>query len=205
MGSHTLMLRLFRGLSLAVLLSALTVSGYYRARARRHSETISRGREGLSFKILRSVMALALFGSVLLHVVRPEWMGWASIAVPVGVRWLGVLLGLLAVAMVQWVLRTLGPNVSETVLTKERHELVTSGPYRWIRHPLYATGLTLFVAIGLMAGSWLVLLLSGIGCILLRWLVIPLEEEALVAKFGDRYRDYRQRTGRLIPWWPRLQ
>jgi protein-S-isoprenylcysteine O-methyltransferase Ste14 len=132
-------------------------------------------------------------------------MGWASVAVPVGVRWLGVLLGLLAVAMVQWVLRTLGSNVSETVLTKERHELVTSGPYRWVRHPLYGTGLTLFVAIGLMAGSWLVLLVSAIGWILLRWLVIPLEEEALVAKFGDRYRDYRQRTGRLIPWWPRLQ
>jgi protein-S-isoprenylcysteine O-methyltransferase Ste14 len=39
-----------------------------------------------------------------------------------------------------WVFSALGRNVSETVLTKGDHELVTAGPYRWIRHPLYTTG-----------------------------------------------------------------
>jgi len=189
----------FRWLILAVLLSALTLSTYHRARARRHSETISRRREGSLFQSLRAVMAVALFGTVLLYVVRPDWMKWACVDVPVEVRWLGALLGLVAVAMVHWVLRTLGLNVSETVLTKEHHQLVTRGPYRWVRHPLYTTGLILFAAIALMAGSWLVLLLSGIAFILLRWLVIPIEEDALLAKFGDQYRDYRQVTGRLLP------
>lgn len=189
----------FRWLILAVLLSALAVSGYHRAHARRHSETIGRGREGPLLQTLRAVMALALFGGVLLYVVRPEWMRWASVDVPIGVRWLGALLGFLTVLLVHWVLRTLGPNVSETVLTKERHALVTGGPYRWVRHPLYTTGLALFVALGIMAGSWFVLLASGIAFLLLRWLVIPREEQALLAKFGDRYRDYMQRTGRLVP------
>lgn len=127
----------FRWLILAVLLAALTVSAYHRVRARRTSETISRRREGPLFQSFRLLMALALFGAVVLYVVRPEWMSWASVEMPLWVRWLGVLLGLLTVVLVHWVLRTLGPNVSETVLTKERHELVTQGPYRWVRHPLF--------------------------------------------------------------------
>ena len=89
--------------------------------------------------------------------------------------------------------------MSETVLTKEHHELVAAGPYRWIRHPLYTTGLALFVALGLMAGSWLVLLAAGVVLVLLRLLVIPREERALVEKFGGRYEDYMERTGRLVP------
>jgi protein-S-isoprenylcysteine O-methyltransferase Ste14 len=119
--------------------------------------------------------------------------------VPAGVRWAAAILGVLTIPAVHWVLRALGPNVSETVFTKERHELVTTGPYRWIRHPLYTTGLALFLALGVMAGSWLVLLVSGLAFVLLRWLVIPREEQALLERFGGLYRGYMQRTGRLVP------
>jgi protein-S-isoprenylcysteine O-methyltransferase Ste14 len=97
------------------------------------------------------------------------------------------------------VLGTLGRNVTETVLTKESHELVTGGPYRWVRHPLYTTGLMLLLALGLMAGSWFLLLGTALAFALLRVFVIPREEQALLAKFGERYRTYIQRTGRLVP------
>jgi len=190
---------MFRWLILAVLLSAITVSGYHRALARRRSETIKRRREGPLLLILRALLALSLFGAIVLYVLRPEWMTWASFDAPARFRWVGAVVGVLTVPAVHWVLRTLGPNVSETVLTKDRHELVTRGPYRWIRHPLYTTGLTLFVALGIMAGSWFVLLASGVALVLLRWLIIPHEEEALMAKFGDGYRVYMLRTGRLVP------
>jgi len=128
---------MFRWLILAVLLSALMVSGYHRARARLGGETIARRREGPLFLILRGVMALVLFGAVVTHALRPEWMAWASFHVPEAIRWVGLVLGVLTVAAVHWVLRALGQNVSETVLTKEHHQLVTGGPYRWVRHPLY--------------------------------------------------------------------
>ncbi len=190
---------MFRWLILAVLLSALTVSGYHRARARVGGETVARRREGPLFLALRALMALALFGAILAHVVSPEWMAWASFNVPQTVRWIAFVLGVLTVPAVHWVLSTLGRNVTETVLTKERHELVTGGPYRWVRHPLYTTGLTLFLALGLMAGSWFVLLATGIAFAVLSGLVIPREEQALVAKFGERYQGYMQRTGRLVP------
>lgn len=190
---------MLRWSTLAVLLGALTVSAYHRARARRGGETIARAREGPLLMTVRAVMALALFGGVVLHVARPSWMTWATLDLPLAARWLGAALGVLAVAAAHWVLRSLGRNVSETVLTKEHHELVTSGPYRWVRHPLYTTGLALFVALGLMTASWLVLLAAAVTLVLLRWLVVPQEERALLAKFGDRYREYMRRSGRLLP------
>jgi protein-S-isoprenylcysteine O-methyltransferase Ste14 len=190
---------MFRCLIVAVLLSALTVSGVHRARARRDGETIARRREGLLFLALRGMMALTLLGGILAHVLTPNRMAWASFEVPQTLRWLGLVIGALTVPAVHWVLSALGRNVTETVLTKERHELITGGPYRWVRHPLYATGLTLFLALGLMAGSWFVLFATGIAFLLLRVLVIPREEQALLAKFGERYRAYMSVTGWLVP------
>ncbi len=190
---------MFRWLTLAVLLGALAVSGYHRARARRESETIPRAREGRLLLTLRAAMALALFGPVFLYIVNPEWMRWATFDAPAAVRWLGAILGGLVLPTVHWVLRTLGRNVSETVLTKTDHELVTDGPYRLVRHPLYATGLALFLAIGMMAANWLVLLATGAALVLLRWVVIPREEQALLARFGQRYREYTRQTGLLLP------
>jgi protein-S-isoprenylcysteine O-methyltransferase Ste14 len=97
------------------------------------------------------------------------------------------------------VLSSLGKNVSETVLTKTDHALVTIGPYRWIRHPLYTTGMAMFTALGLVQESWLILSLAAVGLLLIHIVVIPAEERALVAKFGDRYRSYMTETGRMLP------
>lgn len=190
---------MFRWLILPVLLSALTVSGYHRALARLGGETVARRREGSLFLALRAVMALALFGGLLAHVLRPDWMAWASFDAPPALRWLGLVLAGLTLPAIHWVLSSLGPNVTETVLTKERHELVTEGPYRWVRHPLYTTGLVLLLGLGLMAGSWFVLLAIVMAFAQLRFLVIPREEQALMAKFGERYQAYMVRTGRLVP------
>src|SRR5262245_63195855 len=126
-------------------------------------------------------------------------MAWASLPLPSWLRWLGVGLGVLAVVAAHWVLSNLGRNVSETVLTKRDHQLVTTGPYRWIRHPLYTTGSVLLLSIGLMHASWFVLLLAGVAACLIRLVVIPIEERALVEKFGDRYRAYLDGTGGMLP------
>ena len=115
-------------------------------------------------------------------------------------RWAGVGLGVVVIASVHWVLGNLGRNVSETVLTKESHELVTSGPYRWIRHPLYTTGIALFVALGLIAANWFILLWAAAALVAIRLAVIPREERELRARFGRAYDDLVSRTGAM---WPR--
>ena len=114
-------------------------------------------------------------------------------------RWLGVVLGMLVVLGVRWVLASLGRNVSETVLTKSDHALVTTGPYRWVRHPLYSTGVALILAIGLMLASWMVLGFALAAAALILTVVIPQEEQRLVEAFGDDYRRYMADTGRLLP------
>lgn len=190
---------MFRWLTLAILLGAISVSGYHRWQARRSGEVIPRRREGAVLLALRSLVSLPLLLAVLGHVVTPAWMEWATFPAPTWLRWSGAVLGPGCVAGVSWVLRSLGRNVSETVLTKRDQELVTGGPYRWVRHPLYTTGIALLGAIGLMLGSWFVLIFDALVLLLMRFVVIPMEEEALLQKFGEAYRGYMRGTGRLLP------
>ena len=190
---------MFRWCALIAFAGCFGISGFYRWRARRDAETIPRSAEGLTLILGRAVVALPLFGAILVYLVNPELMRWASFSSPVWLRWAGVVLGFSLVPAALWVFRSLGRQVSETVLTKQHHQLVTSGPYRWIRHPLYVTGLGLFGSIGLMAANWFILLFTLIALFGIRFAIVPVEEQALLAKFGDRYRDYMNRSGALLP------
>jgi protein-S-isoprenylcysteine O-methyltransferase Ste14 len=191
---------MFRWLALIVLVSAVAISGFHRRRARARSGTIARTREEPLLIAGRLLVALPLFGGSLVYVLNPAWMSWSAFDAPQWLRWTGAALGAGVVPAVHWVLSALGSNVSETVLTKDRHELVTGvGPYRWIRHPLYTTGMALFVAIGLMAANWFILGMASIALIAIRTVVVPREERELVARFGSGYEEYRGRTGAMTP------
>jgi protein-S-isoprenylcysteine O-methyltransferase Ste14 len=190
---------MFRWLALICVISVFAISSYYRHVARRSSETIARRREGAAFIVLRTVFALPLFAAVIAYLINPGWMAWSEFSAPDSLRWLGATIGLIAIPSAWWLFTHLGRNVSETVLTKSDHALVTTGPYRWIRHPLYATGGALLIAVGLMAVNWFILSLAIVVVVLIRMLVVPVEEDALIAKFGDDYRGYMQRTGAMFP------
>jgi protein-S-isoprenylcysteine O-methyltransferase Ste14 len=189
----------FRWLALAAFVGCLGISAFYRLRARQQGETIARRRESPSLIAGRAVIALPLFIAILLYLLNPRWMTWAELTLSPWVRGVGALLGLVAVPAALWVFTSIGRNVSETVLTKRDHELVTTGPYRWVRHPLYTTGAVLLLAIGLMAANWFILLFAALAIVSLRLVVIPLEERELVSKFGDEYRRYMAQTGRFLP------
>jgi protein-S-isoprenylcysteine O-methyltransferase Ste14 len=190
---------MFRWIALIVFAACLATSAYHRRRARRNAGTIPRTDEDPRLIAGRLVVAIPLFGGILAYLANPSWMAWSSFGLPAWARWIGVALGGLAVPAVYWVLTNLGANVSETVLTKNQHRLVTTGPYRWIRHPLYTTGLVLFFGLGLIAASWFVLLWSVIAWLGIRLVVIPREEAHLVTAFGDEYLRYRRGTGALLP------
>ena len=111
----------------------------------------------------------------------------------------GAALGVLAVPAAAWVFRSLGRNVSETVLTMTDQTLVMTGPYSWVRHPLYATAAMLLVGVGLMSANWFILLFALLAVGLTILIVVPMEEARMIARFGDDYRAYRARTGRILP------
>ena len=190
---------MFRWIVLVVFASNIAISAYYRRKARQSGETISRGEEGAFFVILRLVFALPLFLAIIIYVINPAWMAWSSVAVPVWVRWIGAGLGIAIVPLMYWVFSTIGRNISETVLTKETHELVTDGPYRWVRHPLYTVATLLLMSISLITANWFIGLMTVLAISMIVLVVVPREEANLIETFGDDYRAYKKRTGGLLP------
>ncbi|RIK41382.1 MAG: hypothetical protein DCC55_12015, partial [Chloroflexi bacterium] len=124
---------------------------------------------------------------------------WSLIPLPNWLRWLAALVGMGMLPVVYWVFSTIGANISETYLTKETHALVMDGPYRWVRHPLYAVATVIFVALSIVAANWFMLAMAVVQTFVLALVVIPREEAQLRLKFGEAYRAYQQRTGRLVP------
>ena len=188
----------FRWLFLLLLSLNLGVSGYYRWRAR-SEEMIPRSAETAPLKLTRAAFAIPGMLLLLTYVIYPPLVAWSSLAVPLWTRWFGVLVGLSATPLNLWVLSSLGKNVSETVLTKSNHKLITRGPYRWVRHPLYTSSFILLGGFGLVAANWLMAVLTVGAVALFSVVIIPREEDELVKKFGDRYRDYQRTTGCLLP------
>ena len=188
----------FRLATLVLLVSAIFLSGYCRAKAARGG-TIKRSAEGGLALAARMLMALPLLIMILTYVFVPAWLEWSRKSLALEIRVGGFLLGIVALMGSGWTLVSIGSNISPTVLTRAGQHLVTRGPYRWIRHPLYASGTLLLIAIGLMSENLLILGWVAIGLILLLTIVIPREERELVHRFGSEYEQYRMRTGALLP------
>jgi protein-S-isoprenylcysteine O-methyltransferase Ste14 len=189
----------YRYFALVVFILAMSISITFRSRAARSGERISAAQEeGPLLSTVRSLFGLVLWGSALVYLINPGWMAWAQIELPAWLRWTGGFLMLLCTPLVYWVFSSLGKNVTQTVAIRKDHSLVRSGPYRWVRHPLYSVGLLLFLSFSLLSANWFTALLILATSKILSFRT-HLEEGRLVEKFGDDYRQYMQSTGRYLP------
>ena len=114
-----------------------------------------------------------------------------------------VALGAVAMLAGLWLFRRshvdLGDSWSVTLELNADHRLVTNGLYRLVRHPMYSSFLVLGVGQALLVANWIAGL-SGLASVLLLIAVrLPREEAMMIEQFGDRYRDYRKRTGAVLP------
>jgi len=196
---------LFRATFVAVLTGMFFISGYFRRRARQVGDVIPRAREGKSRLLARLLVAAPLYLSMVAYAANPKWMAWSSFSLPTWLRWFGAATGLAMLPLLYWVMTSIGKNVSETYLTKESHQLVTAGPYRWVRHPLYTVAALGLVSLSLVAANWFMLAMASIAFVAIAVLVVPKEEAELVKKFGRDYRGYQRRTGRFAPRIVRLK
>jgi protein-S-isoprenylcysteine O-methyltransferase Ste14 len=176
------------------------ISTSFRRRADRRSggEQIPLKDEGLPLMLALRLAGIALWLSVFVYLLNPGWMAWSAVKLPEALRWAGVVLGLLSDGLIFWVFSSLGNNVTSTVGTRSRHVLVTSGPYRWIRHPLYSVGFVSYMAFALLAANWFIASLAVVVLFVLS-LRVPKEEAALIAENGQVYLAYAKRTGRFLP------
>jgi protein-S-isoprenylcysteine O-methyltransferase Ste14 len=98
-----------------------------------------------------------------------------------------------------WARAILGTNWSGTVTLKQNHELILHGPYAFVRHPIY-TGLLAALLGSAMVYGLLRCFIGVLFCALALWLKSQIEERFMVQQFGDKYRQYRQRTRALVPY-----
>ena len=117
---------------------------------------------------------------------------------PPALRWFGVGIGIGDVFLLLWVHRTLGRNFAAPGIIQARQTLITTGPYHWVRHPMYTTFFTISVTVALVTANWMIIIMCLLFSILLPS-IIQTEEQTLLEKFGDEYREYMQRTGRFLP------
>lgn len=190
---------IFRGIFLLIFLSLLVISGYYRKRARQSGAVIPRRAEGPMLLLLRMVMALLVAVTFLAYVFAPTWLAWSAWGLPLWLRSAAAIIAVICLPGIRWVFVSIGDNISATILTKSTQQMVTDGPYRWIRHPLYAFALLELLCLALVANNWFMFSFSCIGIVVFRLLVIPREEANLIKVFGKQYEEYRDRTGALVP------
>jgi protein-S-isoprenylcysteine O-methyltransferase Ste14 len=187
-----------RAVLIVVMLLLLPFGMYHRLRSQSTGEKLDRRQEGLFILSTLRPLGAVYWLSVFAWMINPRWMGWSSLLLPVWLRWAGVIALLIGAALLVWTFRTLGTNLTDTVVTRQTHTLVVNGPYRWVRHPLYSSAALLVVAISLIAANWF---FFAAGFALLSILIVRTrtEEQNLVARFGDSYQRYMARTGRFVP------
>lgn len=189
---------LFRILAVITFLIGASISIYHRRRADRAGGRVSLKQEGLLMVIILRGLGFFGWGGIFAWMINPAWMSWSRIDLPEWMRWFGLAQGLLGDVLIWWIFTNLKNNVSPTVAARPQAQLVTSGPYRWVRHPLYVMGLVGYTGFALLAENWFIF-----AVLLLSFVALAVrtnqEEARLIEKFGDQYRQYMDRTGRFFP------
>lgn len=189
--------QIFQFILIAAVIILLPIALYHRIRSMT-GEKLDRSREGSAFLIARVVLAGPFMIGFLAYLINPEWMEWSSLPLPSWLRWVGVGIGLFTGILLTWTFVTLGKNITDTVVTRKEHTLVTYGPYRWVRHPFYVSFALGVLANSLATANWF-LFLMGASAFCMLVLRTSREEVCLIERFGDEYRSYMDRTGRFFP------
>jgi protein-S-isoprenylcysteine O-methyltransferase Ste14 len=190
----------FRTALLTILVITMAVVAYHRLQAAKSGERISRKDEGLLLAVSLRLAGLCLWMGTFAYLINPNWMEWAQVPLPSLARWLGAAFGIFGCALMYWTLTNLGRNLTDTVMTRVNATLVTSGPYRWVRHPFYLTLALLTPAATLLAANWFI----GLSAVLVLVMLVirtTKEEQKLIERFGDPYRAYMAVTGKF---WPKM-
>jgi protein-S-isoprenylcysteine O-methyltransferase Ste14 len=156
----------------------------------------------------KRAVALALFGppwfaGIILYAIDPSAIAFLSAPLPMWLRGAMVVVIVPSIPFVIWSHRTLGKNWvhaldAETFLQRNDQALVTDGPYRYVRNPIYLGSFVFIVALGVLAANWL-LLVPALFLVALIHRQIANEEAMLLERFGAAYREYCKRTPRLVP------
>lgn len=132
-------------------------------------------------------------------VVFSNSLNFASMNLFPIIRWIALLVYGFNLIFFVWCHKNLGKNWSSVLEIRQEHKLIKKGPYKKIRHPMYTHFWLLIISQGLVLNNWVVLIYGVLAWGILYFLRVPREEEMMIEEFGEEYREYMKKTGRLFP------
>jgi protein-S-isoprenylcysteine O-methyltransferase Ste14 len=147
------------------------------------------------------LLNLLLVGGFILPLIysSTNWLDFANYTLPDWAGWLGVVIISAAIFVFWRAHADLGLNWSPTLEIREKHELITHGIYKVIRHPMYASQWILTIAQPLLLQNWIVGFSSLLVFIPFYIFRVRAEEQMMTETFGNQYKDYMKKTGAVFP------
>jgi protein-S-isoprenylcysteine O-methyltransferase Ste14 len=196
--------RIFKSLFISLFVLVLAIRAYFGLKQRSQGQSswsVSQeavAREGRWSLILRPIAFLLMLSSAVLYLVEPPFISNLYLPIPSFFRYCGAFLGGVSLLFLIWVHRTLGLHWSTTLQFKQEHTLVASGPYKFVRHPMY-TSLSLFFLGVSVVSSFLPFIALVVVMVLFFQRIVNREEAMMINEFGETYREYMKVTGRYFP------
>ena len=156
-------------------------------------------REGFSSRIPYILLNIAAFYAMFARDVAYSWMRIRILPPEPWVAVLGVVVTAAGLLFAIWARAYLGTNWSGTVTVKVGHQLIRTGPYRWVRHPIYSGMILALIGTAINQGQ-----LRGVVAVVLLWIGFTMksrvEERFMTNTFGAEYEEYSRSTGAIVPW-----
>ena len=190
---------IFRVILPVLIISFAAHRGYYvKYHSKPEDATVRQREEGIVSK-LAGLFGMIGFASMIAYVINPSWLGFGSLLFPAWIRWAGVGIAITGFALLQWAQVTLANSWSDTPRMMKEQTLITSGPYHFIRHPIYTAFILILSSTLFVSSNWLIGLCWAGMTILEVASRIRFEESLMIEYFGDQYRKYMKKTGRFFP------
>jgi protein-S-isoprenylcysteine O-methyltransferase Ste14 len=175
----------------------VSYSAYWWAMSRDVKET--ERQEPAPSRITRLVLIICAFALLWLPSIPLPLLNERFFPLSVWCFWSGAAITAAGLLFSVWARLHLGKNWSQAVTLKEDHELITTGPYALVRHPIY-TGLLLgFIGCAVARGEWRGLVAVALVFVAL-WRKLRLEEKWMRVQFGASYETYSRRVAALVPY-----
>jgi protein-S-isoprenylcysteine O-methyltransferase Ste14 len=149
----------------------------------------------------KAILVLLLIGGLIVPIIyaATNWLDFANYNLPTWAGWLGIVLTAFSLFVFWRAHLDLGANWSPTLEIHEKHELITHGIYRFIRHPMYASQWILALAQPLLLQNWIAGFINLLAFLPFYLLRVREEEKLMLEQFGEQYRSYMRTVGSVFP------
>lgn len=148
-----------------------------------------------------SILVILIMSSLSVVAAVSEW-AYCNHAIESSFGWTmaGAALLVSGIAVRVWAIQTLGKHFTATATLLNDHQLVRSGPYRWVRHPSYLGAFMAIAGAPVFLNAWWAALAAVVFMSIAYYLRIGVEEKMLSSYFGHQYLEYKKTTKRIIPF-----